>query len=117
MDPACRQAGWRRSHNSSRERSLSKQLILSAAPRAVKSAGRDEFEAIAPGVFRVEPALAGKLLVVGDRNSVRQERLAHFIQVRDAKGRMRLARGREGFFHAYVKLLVAATKPTSAARP
>lgn len=84
--------------------------------RTVKSAQRDEFEAIAPRIFCVEAARAGNIRVISDLDPVRHERLPQFFQICNSERRMRFSRGCESLFDADMNLLIIAAKPTSAAR-
>jgi hypothetical protein len=76
----------------------------------------EEFQSVAPGIFREEALRIRQGIVVRDFYGVGQQRLPQLAQIEDGESRVRfLCRLKRGF-NAYVKLLIAALEPTAAAR-
>lgn len=75
----------------------------------------NKFEPITPGIFRVEAARAGKILIIDDLYASRPERFAQFVQMEHHEGRVRLFGGLKIPFHANVHLLRSTLEPAASA--
>jgi len=75
-----------------------------------------EFEAVAEGVFDVDPPCAGDRVVVGDGDARVAQAARELVEIRDDEARVRPAGRNERVVHADVKLLAAGAEPAAAAR-
>ena len=75
----------------------------------------NKFEPVSPRIFRVEPARAGKVVIVDDLHAAGLQCSAQFVQIGHREGRVRFPGRLKIPFHPDVQLLRTALEPAASA--
>ena len=76
----------------------------------------DKFQPVSPGIFRIESALAGQIVVIQRGHSAAGQGFTQLIQIDHSKRGVSLPCGPEIPFNADMQLVRAALEPATAAR-
>ena len=77
----------------------------------------DKLQTVSPRIFRIEPALAGQIIVIRHSNAAVCQGFAQLIQIEYRKRRVSLLGWPEITFHPDVQVVRAALEPATAPRP